>query len=152
MVRLRCCPGQGGAVQDHVKVVAWIHIVLGCLSILLGLGLMLFMGGIAGIIQHAAPDADARISAPIVGLVGVVLFVAVAIFSIPSILAGWGLLQYKEWARILTIILAIFGLLGFPIGTAVGIYSLGVLLNQKTIPLFQSWRPVVPQPPTMPQV
>jgi glucose uptake protein GlcU len=47
-----------------------------------------------------------------------------------------GLLERREWARILTIILGVLHLLGFPIGTALGVYTLYVLLNDQTKPLF----------------
>jgi hypothetical protein len=42
--------------------------------------------------------------------------------------AGWGLLQRQPWARILTIVLAFLALFNIPLGTALGIYSLWVLL------------------------
>jgi hypothetical protein len=41
---------------------------------------------------------------------------------------GWGLLQREPWARILAIILAFLSLFNIPFGTALGIYSLWVLL------------------------
>jgi hypothetical protein len=53
------------------------------------------------------------------------------------LLAGWGLLNFKEWARILAIVISALNLLGFPIGTILGAYGLWVLLNKDTAPLFQ---------------
>jgi hypothetical protein len=43
-------------------------------------------------------------------------------------LIGWGLLHREPWARILTIILAFLALFNVPFGTALGIYTLWVLL------------------------
>lgn len=43
-------------------------------------------------------------------------------------LCGWGLLQKQSWARTLGIVLAAFSLLAPPFGTALGIYTLWVLL------------------------
>jgi hypothetical protein len=43
-------------------------------------------------------------------------------------LVGWGLLQREPWARSLTIILAFLALFNVPFGTALGIYTLWVLL------------------------
>jgi hypothetical protein len=48
------------------------------------------------------------------------------------------LLKFKSWARVLASILAILNLLAFPIGTALGIYTLWVMLTKETEPLFQS--------------
>src|SRR5580704_12562352 len=41
---------------------------------------------------------------------------------------GWGLLQREPWARMLTIVLAFLALFNVPFGTALGIYTLWVLL------------------------
>ena len=43
-------------------------------------------------------------------------------------LVGWGLLHREPWARIFTIVLAFLALFNVPFGTALGIYSLWVLL------------------------
>lgn len=60
------------------------------------------------------------------------LFVGLAVISIAQaaagFLAGWGLIQRKPWARTLTLILAFLGLLSFPLGTALGVYTIWVLL------------------------
>jgi hypothetical protein len=48
--------------------------------------------------------------------------------GIVGIIAGWGLLDRQSWARILAIILGFLSLLHFPLGTALGIYTLWVLL------------------------
>jgi hypothetical protein len=45
-----------------------------------------------------------------------------------GIAAGWGLLERQPWARMLAIILGCFGLIEPPFGTAIGIYTLWVLL------------------------
>jgi hypothetical protein len=50
--------------------------------------------------------------------------------------AGLGLLQYKSWARILAIILGILNLILFPVGTAVGIYTLIIMFNEEAKALF----------------
>ena len=42
--------------------------------------------------------------------------------------AGWGLLQRESWARLLTIVLGFLALINIPFGTALGIYTLWVLL------------------------
>jgi hypothetical protein len=41
---------------------------------------------------------------------------------------GWGLLQREPWARILCLIMGFLALLNIPFGTALGIYTLWVLL------------------------
>lgn len=44
-----------------------------------------------------------------------------------SLLAGWALLTRQSWARVLAIVAAVLSLLKFPLGTALGVYTLVVL-------------------------
>jgi hypothetical protein len=44
-----------------------------------------------------------------------------------ALIAGYGLLNRRPWGRIVAIIAAILALIKFPIGTALGIYTLWVL-------------------------
>lgn len=48
--------------------------------------------------------------------------------AIAGFFAGWGLLQRESWARVLTLVLAFLSLFNFPFGTALGVYSMWVLL------------------------
>jgi hypothetical protein len=45
-----------------------------------------------------------------------------------GILVGWGLMRRQPWARIVAIVLGVISLFHPPIGTALGIYTLWVLL------------------------
>jgi hypothetical protein len=49
-----------------------------------------------------------------------------------GIVAGWGLLERQPWARMLAIVLGCLSLLDMPFGTALGIYTLWVLLPAKS--------------------
>ena len=124
-------------MQQHVKILGVIHIVMGGLCVLIGLAVMiafLFGGALAAV--GAAHDPDAAIAAPVLGLIGGVLFFLIAVLAVPGIIAGVGLLKYRPWARILTIVLSALHLFNVPIGTALGIYGFWVLLNSETERLF----------------
>ena len=45
-----------------------------------------------------------------------------------GVVTGWGLLERQSWARMLAIVLGCFSLVEMPLGTALGIYTLWVLL------------------------
>jgi hypothetical protein len=125
-------------METHVKILAAFHLVFGALGLVGGLVIVLIFGGAAGIIGSTAPaDPDARLAIPVIGLVGGIILLIILVVSVPGIIAGYGLLQRAEWARILTIILSVLHLLNIPLGTILGIYGLWVLLNQQTQPLFQ---------------
>jgi hypothetical protein len=45
-------------------------------------------------------------------------------FAMPSVIAGYGLLKKKSWARIWSIIAAVVSAMNVPIGTAAAVYAL----------------------------
>jgi hypothetical protein len=66
-----------------------------------------------------------------------IAFLFVGAGSIAAVIAGWGLLQLKEWARWLTIALAILTLFAFPIGTIIGGLIIWYLLQDEVRKAFQ---------------
>jgi hypothetical protein len=55
-------------------------------------------------------------------------------------LAGYGLLKRTPWARVLALVVAILSLINFPIGTAIGIYTFWVMLQEEAAEYFVSPR------------
>jgi hypothetical protein len=51
-----------------------------------------------------------------------------AVTGLVGIVVGWGLLTWQPWARILAIVFGCLALIHIPFGTALGIYTLWVLL------------------------
>jgi hypothetical protein len=125
-------------MEGHVRVVGILYIIGGALGILIAFGCLVVFGlgalGVAGAAMNEDPDAI--VAVPIIGALGTALVAVIVICSIPGIVAGMGLLKYRPWARVLTIILAALNILNVPIGTALGIYSFWVLLNKDTEQLF----------------
>jgi hypothetical protein len=58
--------------------------------------------------------------------------VMMAIFGVAHLLLAWGLFQREPWARVLGLVLGFLALLRPPFGTALGIYTLWVLLPQRS--------------------
>jgi len=112
------------AMDTHVKVVGWLWIANGVVSIML-----VVFGLIIANLNIPSPQDSILVTS------------GVLCFFIPGIAAdfaaGLGLLEYKAWARILAIILAIINLFLPPIGTAVGIYTLIIMFNEETKALFR---------------
>ncbi|MGB7584924.1 MAG: hypothetical protein WBM11_08770, partial [Terriglobales bacterium] len=61
---------------------------------------------------------------PFLGVIALIIAAKAAL----GFVTGWGLLQHEPWARMLTIVLAFLALFHIPFGTALGIYTLWVLL------------------------
>lgn len=54
-----------------------------------------------------------------------------------AVAAGWGMLEQAGWGRIVAIIAAFFSLFNFPFGTAIGIWTLVVLLGYRNAMLYE---------------
>jgi len=127
-------------MERHITVVGILHIAYNVVGVLIGLFLFTFLTGI-GI--FTGDD----VALTVLTLVATFLAGLFLIGSIPGIIGGIFLLQRKEWARILVIIVSFFDLLHVPLGTLLGAYSLWVLLNSEVVAAFQGKAPVVPAVP-----
>jgi len=119
-------------MERHINLIGILWIVLGGLSLVFGLMGFLVLFGISFI-----PDMgrEAPFILRTVGSVAVFFF---ALLGLPKIIAGIGLLKKKEWGRILTLIVSFISLLNFPLGTAIGIYSIIILVKEESIQYFKS--------------
>ena len=117
-------------MSTHIKIIGWLHIVFGLFGLLTAFAL--FGGGMLG--AAFAGSVKGMIGA---GLLGTIVGVFVAVLAIPGLIAGYGLLKYYEWARILMIVIAVLELIHFPLGTILGIYTLWALLNAEGAALFK---------------
>ncbi|HWR51579.1 MAG TPA: hypothetical protein VN428_10760 [Bryobacteraceae bacterium] len=124
-------------MESHIKALGILNIILGALGALMAIGLLLMFGGIGMLVGTTSGDPDAHIALPILGAIGGVVFIVMLVMSVPVILTGWGLLNFKPWARVLGIVVSAFQLLNIPIGTAAGIYGLWVLLNTETVQILE---------------
>jgi hypothetical protein len=111
-----------GRVQSHVRLLGILWLALSAFEA---------VGGFLALIVVAVVSHHPRIHE----LPSFVphLIRAVALFSLikaaGGFFAGWGLLNRQPWARSLAIALAIVSLFfHFPFGTALGVYTLWVLL------------------------
>lgn len=81
-----------------------------------------------------------------------VLFLILCVFSFFSsifqVVAGFGLLKHKPWARASGVLAGIVSLIIIPVGTALGIYTLWFLYSEKAKEFYgQSLTATPPQPP-----
>ncbi|HSU61126.1 MAG TPA: hypothetical protein VLI55_17585 [Bryobacteraceae bacterium] len=122
-------------MREHIRILGILNIIMGGLGALVGCIILLVMGGIATFISSAvqsgnADVGDAAVAAPIVATIGVGIAIFFFVLSLPSIIGGWGLLNYKSWSRILMIVISVLNLFHIPLGTALGVYGLWVLFSE----------------------
>lgn len=118
-------------METHIKVLSWLTIANGALTLLIGGFVFMILAGIG--VASGEPNAFG-----ILAVIGLTTGIFMFALSVPSLLAGAGLLWGKSWGRILTIIVSFFNLFSFPIGTALGIYGLYVLLRQEADEYFMT--------------
>jgi hypothetical protein len=134
-------------MEQHIKILGVLNIVWGAMGALGGLIVLLIFGSVFGILGTAVHhDADAAIALPIIGLIGGAIAFFLLLLSVPSIVAGIALLNFKPWSRTLAIVVSALHLLSIPFGTALGIYGLWVLFSQESLRFFA--RPQNPDPNT----
>lgn len=115
-------------MDKHVTLVAALNIGFGALGVFLAI--VVFVSIVVGGLISGDSDAIA-----ITSIVGPAIALLILIFSLPSVIAGVGLLKRKPWSRVLSLIVAVIDLLNIPIGTAIGVYALWVLMQEETIHL-----------------
>lgn len=107
---------------QHIKILAWLHIVGHAIFLIIGGFLFTLLTGIGAV------SGDAQALA-ILTVVGTSLGVLLALLAVPGMVAGYGLLRRRAWGRYLAIVVGIFNLVNFPIGTVIGAYTLIILLQ-----------------------
>src|ERR1700735_5525611 len=122
-------------MAQHVKILGILHIIFGALGVLGAMAALLIFGGVSALVA-ADHSSDSLAAIPILGVIGGFLFILIMALSLPGLIIGIGLVQFRPWTRFGAIVISGFDLLGFPFHTALGIYGLWVLLNRETELLF----------------
>ena len=117
-------------MEGHTKALGVLWIIYGILGILLGLMVIGLLFGIS----YLPDDHDSPIILRTVAIAGGGLLV---FLSLPEVIAGFALLRFKEWGRILALVVAVLNVIWFPFGTALSIYTFVILLNTETMALFK---------------
>ncbi len=117
-------------MERHINVVAALQIGYSILGLLIGTVVFILFYFIGDFVD----EQEAKIVLPIIANV---IITIVVILSIPGIIAGIGLFKRKEWARILTLVISVIHLLSFPLGTAVGVYSIWALVQPENVEAFR---------------
>lgn len=117
-------PAQG-RIAGHIRLLGILWLALSAFRLLPGLFLIsMFRHGGIGFLPPEVPFFVHSI----LRAVGAALLFG----GVIGIIAGWGLLERQPWARMLTIVLGCFNLIDMPFGTALGVYTLWVLLPGKS--------------------
>ncbi|HEY5825586.1 MAG TPA: hypothetical protein VIT44_14525 [Cyclobacteriaceae bacterium] len=118
-------------MDTHKRVLGILFTVTGILQIMVFTILSLIFSTLFPLIIEQA-DQDAVWILQWVSRFGQLLgILLIFFFAIPSVIAGIGLLNKQRWAMTLALILGCFKLFSFPIGTAIGIYTIWVFAEDQ---------------------
>ena len=117
-------------MEDQIKIIGILWIIFGSLSLFGALALFLILMGVSYI-----PGID-PVAPGILRFIGFFIGSFLALLGLPKIIGGIGLIKRQEWGRILTLVVSFLNLLSFPFGTALGIYSIIILMNKETAAWF----------------
>lgn len=129
--------------EQHNKYLAWSHIGYAAFfALIFGIFLLFFgIGMIAGLLSQPGQAGP-----PVFVMVFMFFFMAVmfALFTLPSFVAGYGLLKRKKWAKVWAIISAVLAGGQFPMGTAVTVYTFWFLFSEPGKQYFESGNYALP--------
>lgn len=113
-----------GRIAGHVRLLGILWIASAAVHLIPGFFLLAFMGPGANFFPPDVPPFVPHL----------MHFIGLALLggAVLNLIAGWGLFDRQPWARTLAIVLACFNLLNMPFGTALGVYTLWVLLPAKS--------------------
>ena len=120
-------------LDGHKKVLGILYVISAMLTIL---GMIMLNAILSLVFSFAFNEADAdeqRVMEFVSAIVQYVPIFVILFFSIPTLIAGIGLLTRQTWAMIFALIMGCLKLFNFPIGTAIGIYAIWIYAEDQRL-------------------
>ena len=113
-----------GRIEGHVRLLGIFWLAISAIRLIPGLFVVSASHTIIGLLP---PDVPPFVPG-LIQMAGLLLLA----FGLAGAATGWGLLTFQPWARMFAIVLGGINLFEMPFGTALGIYTLWVLLPGKS--------------------
>jgi hypothetical protein len=113
-----------GRVQSHLHLLGILWLAMSALNTLGGVILFILANTLFAHMHEIAPEAPVGFLRPLLSAVGIFILAK----ALCGFIAGWGLMQREPWARVIALVLGFIALFNVPFGTALGVYTLWVLL------------------------
>jgi predicted nucleic acid-binding Zn ribbon protein len=125
-------------VQDHVRLLGILWLAYSAFNAIAGLVLVVLSNTLFVHLRNSAGPQGGQVFewlTPFLSVIGILVVVKAA----AGFLAGWGLLQRESWGRTVALVMGFISLItNIPIGTALGIYTLWVLLPAQSDEEYQA--------------
>jgi hypothetical protein len=119
-------------LEKHNRVLGWLYIALSAVNVLVAAMVFLVLVVPGLFVARGEPEAGQALV-----VVGIVLSAFLVLLAVPGLVGGIGLLRHQRWARVVVTVLGILNLFNFPLGTALGIYTLWFVMQSETDRLFE---------------
>lgn len=115
-------------VREHFHLLGILWVVYSAITVIVGVVMLIIANTLFLRMNESGftPGMPGRVNflQPLLSAIGIAILIKAGV----GIAAGVGLMQRQSWARVLTLILGFISLIHIPFGTALGIYSIWVLL------------------------
>jgi hypothetical protein len=116
---------RGGRVHRNIQLLGILWLAISAFNTIGGVVLYVLANTLfAHLHELGAPEAPTAFLRPLLSVLGIFVLAKAAC----GFIAGWGLMQREPWARLIALVLGFISLFNIPFGTAVGVYTLWVLL------------------------
>jgi hypothetical protein len=119
-----------GRVQEHVRLLSLFWLAFSAFNTIGGI--VLYVVANTLLVHHytaGQENGPPGFLTPLLSTIAILLLGKAAF----GFIAGWGLLRHEPWARVLTLVLGFISLFtNIPFGTALGIYTMWVLLPARS--------------------
>ena len=122
---------QSGRVQRHLHLLGILWLAVSAFNAVVGLSVLILGTSLFPHLREmdkVPPDVPVGFLTSLFTTIGILVLGKAAL----GFLAGWGLMQREHWARVLALVLAFIALFNIPFGTAIGVYTMWVLLPSES--------------------
>jgi hypothetical protein len=120
-----------GRVQAHLHLLGILWLAISAFNAVGGL-ILLILGN--ALFPHLREMKDVPSDVPVGFLTALFTTLGIIVLAKAAcgFFAGWGLTKREGWARIVALVLAFISLFNIPFGTAIGVYTMWVLLPSQS--------------------
>ena len=121
-------------MAKHIDTLSIVMYLWGAFQLVIALGLAAFfvvIGGGLGVLGGTSGEDELMLMGGFYAVIGVFAAGVAALTAIPALAAGYGLKNRKSWGRILAMIVGALGMMNFPLGMMLGVFSFVVLLDSE---------------------
>lgn len=121
-------------MKEHKRILAILFIISGSLEIMIMIMLRALFSTLFVFLADEAGEEGRWVFDWLLPFLQTFAIGIIFIVAIPSIIGGIAVLNEKKWGLTLLLVMGCLGIFSFPIGTALGVYTIWVYSKDKKEP------------------